>query len=400
MTSVVANICIETADYPPVYYPGSVIKGDVVLKMSGRMSPIRRIEVNLSGIAHAFWTQDERIGNRYYRIPYTYTEKILGVRLDNILPTRQRSVNYQAPYQVTVEDSSVQLGPGRHKFPFIICLSKNLILPTSYEYTDNHPFVSRLKGYIRYMLAVKVSATSGQNFTAVKGITIISNIDVNAPNLLRPLSNSKEKTVCCLCCASGPVSMTVSTDRSAYCSGESIRINVDTENHSSRRIVEIIASLKQTVVFYGDPEWNGLFRNWILSHLSSETYKIDKIIRTVNSSTSLQNISVPIPVIIPTIIDCSSVQVFYTLKVTLVLRRALDLNVELPIVIGTIPFRGPNTNPAPNPVNYPQHDTGTNNLSYTPISTKQVYIGFDAYTQGDLHYTPLYSYVDSSSSTR
>ena len=50
--------------------------------------------------------------------------------------------------------------------------------------------------------------------------------------------------------------MTVSTDRGAYCSGESIRINVDAKNHSSRRIVEIIASLKQAVVFFGDPEWH------------------------------------------------------------------------------------------------------------------------------------------------
>jgi len=258
--------------------------------------------------------------------------------------------------------------------------------------------MSRLNGYIRYMLAVRVSATSGQNFTAIKGITIISNIDVNAPTLLRPLSNSKEKTVCCLCCASGPVSMTVSTDRGAYCSGESIRINVDTENHSSRRIVEIIASLKQTVVFYGDPEWHGLFRNLMLSQLSSKTYRIDKIIKTVYSSTNLQNISLLIPLIIPTITGCNSVQVFYTLKVTLVLRNALDLNVELPIVIGTIPLRGPNTNPAANSVNYPQHnDTGRNNLSYAPVSTKRIYIGIDAYTQGDLHYTPLYSYVDASS---
>ena len=187
MTSVTANISIETTNYPPVYYPGSVIKGDVVLEMSGRMSPIHCIEVNLSGIAYAYWTQKERIGRHNHRIAYTYTEKILGLRLDNILPTRQRSDNNQ------VADSSVQLGPGRHKFPFIICLSKNLTLPTSYEYTDNPPFLSRLNGYIRYMLKVRVSAKSGQNFTAIKGITIISNIDVNAPTLLRPLSNSKER---------------------------------------------------------------------------------------------------------------------------------------------------------------------------------------------------------------
>ena len=143
--------------------------------------------------------------------------------------------------------------------------------------------------------------------------------------------------------------MTVSTDRSGYCSGEAIHINVDVENHSKRIIVEIRPSLKQTIVFYGNPEWHGLFRSLVLSRLSSKTYKTDKIIKTITTPADAQTMLLPVLLTVPTTTSstCSSIQVFYMLDVILVIRNALDLHVEFPIVIGTIPFRGPNINANP-----------------------------------------------------
>ena len=35
-------------------------------------------------------------------------------------------------------------------------------------------------------------------------------------------------------------------------------------------------------------------------------------------------------------------------------------------------------------------------LSYSAITAKPLYIGNDAYTMGDLHYTPMYSFVDNT----
>ena len=40
------------------------------------------------------------------------------------------------------------------------------------------------------------------------------------------------------------------TDRGGYCPGESIAISMEIENHSSRRINCVLASLKQKVVYY------------------------------------------------------------------------------------------------------------------------------------------------------
>lgn len=240
--------------------------------------------------------------------------------------------------------------------------------------------------------------TSGQSYLAVKGVTIINNIDINTSKLLRPLSSSNEKTVCCLCCASGPVTLTVSTDRGGYCSGESICINVEAENHSKRRIIGIQASLKQTVVFYGNPEWHGLFRSIVLSRLPSRTYKMNKIIKEIESSADSQYMLLPVPVTVPTITNCSSISVYYTLDVCLLLRNALDLHVELPIVIGTIPFRGSNALrvDSASHLHINRQALQRNNLNYV-AGSKQVYIGLDAYTQGDLYYTPLYGCVENES---
>ena len=189
-------------------------------------------------------------------------------------------------------------------------------------------------------------------------------IDVNTPRLLHRVLSSNEKTVCCLLLSSGPISLTVSTDGSGYCSGESIHIN---------------------------SQWHGLFRSLVLSRLPPKTYRTEKIIKTIESSVDTQNMLLPIPLTAPTITSstCSGIQIFYTLDVLLVLHNAWDLHVELPVVVGTIPFRGPNANgPA----------LERNNLIYAPVSTKQVYIGCDAYTQGDLYYTPLYGCVDNAAS--
>ncbi|XP_070543749.1 arrestin domain-containing protein 3-like [Ptychodera flava] len=58
-----------------------------------------------------------------------------------------------------------------------------------------------------------------------------------------------EKTVCCLCCASGPITMTASIDRSGYTPGEKIKVNIDVDNHSSRSVAKTRATLIQWVTY-------------------------------------------------------------------------------------------------------------------------------------------------------
>ena len=369
MTGVEPEVWIETASSPAVYYPGSVIKGNVVMESS--ITPIQ-VKVNLSGIVYTHWKQLIRTGRRRVReISCGHSKTILNVRLNNILPSTHNGVT-----------STQSTGTVYHRLPFTIRLPDNVRLPTSFEYTDLPPVRSDLRGYIRYLLTATISVTS-RSYTAVKGITIISNIDVNTPRLLRPLSSSNEKTIC-FGCVSGLASLTISTDRGAYCSGESICIKVDAESYGLRA-VEIRASLKQLTVFWGNRDYR-----------SRQTYhyEVSKVIKTIKSSVDSQNMSLPIPITIPTITECSSIQMLYALDVVLVLRNERDLHVLLPIVIGTIPFRDPNsldsTGQLPSTTALER-----SNLKYAPISTKQVYLGLDAHIQGNLYYTPLYGYIEN-----
>ncbi|XP_061116982.1 arrestin domain-containing protein 3-like isoform X2 [Conger conger] len=80
-------------------------------------------------------------------------------------------------------------------------------------------------------------------------LKFVSQFDANNPQLLAPLSASKSKELCCLCCASGPVSMDVHLERNVYFPGEIILINAEFENSSSRTIIPR-ATLIQTQKFY------------------------------------------------------------------------------------------------------------------------------------------------------
>ena len=45
-----------------------------------------------------------------------------------------------------------------------------------------------------------------------------------------PVSGNDSKTLCCLCCASGPIQAQVHLDRTGYVAGEFILVNGSVEN--------------------------------------------------------------------------------------------------------------------------------------------------------------------------
>ena len=65
----------------------------------------------------------------------------------------------------------------------------------------------------------------------------------------KPLSRRRKRTSCCLCCKKGPLSLSVQVDRSAYVSGESLRLKADINNRSAEdvrlrlRLVQVSRSI-------------------------------------------------------------------------------------------------------------------------------------------------------------
>ena len=71
---------------------------------------------------------------------------------------------------------------------------------------------------------------------------------------MSPVSMEVQKTLCCWCCASGPIVMNEQIPRTGFCiKNDSVPIEVSVENGSSREIRQVIASIhKQVYILLGE----------------------------------------------------------------------------------------------------------------------------------------------------
>ena len=411
---------IELSKDNAVYFSGSSIEGNVVLDLS-QPKKIQGINIVLTAKAYVHYTEHRSSGTGNDRQSYTvYFSDRQDVFTDVYVQLWGDGRNAQ------------QIAAGKYKFPFKFQLPPDLVLPTSFE--SHH-------GYIRYALTSRLARPWKFDHIATRAITVNELIDINLPKMLTPLSSSNEKTVCCLCCASGPISLSVTIDRAGYCPGESIAISTVAENHSSRKITAVRATLKQMVSYYGKFEResiSGFHHHHGLGHHHhghnhhhhhhlhhhSGGHHESKIIQRIEGpgveaggTSNWKNELLPIPATVPTINSCRIINLSYALTVTLDIPNALDLHVTIPITIGNVPFKGGrmpsngNTGaayppvesyqpvksfPAPSvpqngyvpPPCLPQDGGFTYNTAHPPVN-----VGFDDYTMGETQYAPVYGFV-------
>jgi len=370
----------------PVYFAGSSIEGNVTLELS-EPKIMQGISIVLSGLAYVHWAEERHRGTRDNgpideTVYYSDSETILN-RMSILLWGNGKD--------------SQELAAGRYEFPFKYQLPSNVALPTSFE--GQH-------GYIRYTLTATISRSWKHNHTTKRGITINETVDINTHYLTTPLSSSNEKTLCCLCCASGPISLSVITDRGGYCPGESIAISTEAENHSNKSVTTIQASLKQIVVYFARGQSHTT--SHIIQRIRGPGIEIGDI-------SNWSNELLPIPPTVPSIGSCRIIKLSYILQVTLALSRSFDLQVILrPVTIGNVPFRGSKSvvnNSSCPPVRHPPAQTYVpppyppkplttdSPPSPAPITLNYsaayppVYIGDDSYTMGETQYAPVYGFV-------
>ena len=362
-----------------VYFAGSNVEGTVSLELS-EPKKSEGISIVLSGKAYVHWTERRNIGRGDER--------------------RRETVHY-SDTQIIFKDIFIQLwgngrdsqelsAAGRYEFPFKFQLPSGLVLPTSFESNT---------GYIRYSLLARISRSWKFDHTTTRAITVHEIVDINTAQWIAPLSSSNEKTLCCLCCASGPISLSAKTDRGGYCPGESIAISIEADNHTNRRITYVQATLKRVVVYYARGG----------SHTSSKIIqKIEASGIESGTTSNWSNELLPIPATVPSINSCRILNLSYVLTVTLDIPRAVDLHVTIPITIGNVPFRGGEsaavgtstfsaqpsaptaawlTNSYP-PVGSPPSRSFNYSSAYPPVN-----IGLDNYTMGETQYAPVYGFV-------
>ena len=310
---------IELNDKHQVYIPGTTVKGNVVLEAS-KVEKIHDIKIVFFGEARTYWTvtTSNSTSGRIYL--YSDTEEFFSNQLLHLL----------SDGDVQAECGQV-ITTGVHKFPFHFQLPADGC-PSSFQSGE-----LGADGSIRYWLTATVTQPTFKT-TMQRDITVNEMVDVNIPQLTAPLSNSNEKTVCCLWCASEPISLSVTTDRGGYCIGESIGITVKAKNNSKRRVTTVRASLKQKATLYA--------KDRTFPH-SQPAERVEKnVIQKIEGpgiepggTCSWVNEPLLIPVTTtPTINSCRIMILSYSLTVTLALHYATDLHVTIPITIGNMPY--------------------------------------------------------------
>lgn len=161
-----------------------------------------------------------------------------------------------------------------------------------------------------------------------KEFTVFEHIDINTPLLLSPQAGTKDKTLCCWFCTSGPISLSAKIERKGYTPGESIQIFAEIENCSSRMVVPK-AAIYQTQTFYAKGKMKEVKQ--LVANLRGESLSSGKT-ETWNGK------MLKIPPVSPSILDCSIIRVEYSLMVYVDIPGAINLSLNLPLVIGTIPL--------------------------------------------------------------
>lgn len=303
-----------------VYHPGSVVEGKVVLELTGPQS-VKSITITMSGKARVKF-QKCFLNMR----EYSESETILA----------------DIPRRLWGNDiDSQQIEAGRHEFPFSFQLPSTS-LPTSHERENAN---SDRKGYIRYSLNATLKRSWKFKDHASAAFKVEDIVNVNTPQLSTPQTNYVERRKkCCSCLTSGPISVTVETDKGGYCPGESIVFSVKVENNGNRRIIAVRGLLKKTILY------SAKSTNWVTgtrAHCreTKDLFLIDGPQAGPGGQINW-NDRLPIPLATnPTSSDnCRIIRVYYALNVEVVITWAKNMVVNVPIVIGNTSFQPAMTN--------------------------------------------------------
>ena len=298
------------------YYAGSYIEGNVFLELSKDRVPMKSIIIKLSGMANVSWRISHRhSGSNVYR------------NSENIC-TRRWTI-------WKIEDSCQQqavravFSAGQYEFPFSIPIPATLLAS-----------LEGLHGSIRYSLIAGItnSKETKLKHTTTQGIKIKNTVNTNVPRLMLPLSANVLKVLRGRGRNHGSASLSLTINKGGYYPGEFIGINVKVENQCTNQVNAIRASLVRTVTYYGRLQF---------SHsLQQKSHQVRNIIQSIEGSgipagktAHWTNGLLPVPITPPTTDGHHIIMLSYALDVTLVYHKAGNINVQIPVTIGTTPFR-------------------------------------------------------------
>ena len=298
---------------PPLGIFVSEIAGCVLVVTEEAKRGYEFIKVTLKGYADVSWS--ETSGSvEYGQTTVTYNSHEDFINQTIILWSRENAPNHE-------------LSPGNYQFPFAYSLqSSGRPLPRSFEGTVGH---------IRYEIEATIVKASPlkQDKWITTMVPFVPLVDPNiVPNVRLPKVLQVEKTLCRLCCASGPISLTARVPRTGFCiDQDAIQFEVDIENGSNRQIKQLVAQLQKEVVYIN--EEHRQYSIETLAEVASDPIE-------PHNSRSWRPSPLPIPASKPTIASCSIIQVNYHLKIKASISGAINPHVDFDLFLGNVPLRG------------------------------------------------------------
>lgn len=124
--------------------------------------------------------------------------------------------------------AEIELPAGEHTYPFTCALPPQL--PSSFEGEFGH---------IRYTIKITLDRPWKFDQDSKMAFTVISPVDLNQnPRVKEQFKLNLEKSFCCFCCKSGPLSLIVQLPVTGYVSGQTIPILAECDNASNVKVNE------------------------------------------------------------------------------------------------------------------------------------------------------------------
>ncbi|XP_042346872.1 thioredoxin-interacting protein-like [Plectropomus leopardus] len=185
-------------------------------------------------------------------------------------------------------------------------------------------------GYVRYYVRAELDRPSQNALHCEREFEVEEPLDVNRPDLLAPAAASKQKKVTCMFIPDGQVSISAQIDRKGFCEGEEISINAKFENTCSRIVVP-----KAAIIAH---------HSYLADGRTKELRQKLTAVRGNHIISGMcdmwQGKTIRVPKLRPTLLGCDIIKVDYALMIYLHIPGSEKLILELPLVIGTIPFSG------------------------------------------------------------
>ncbi len=311
-----------TAPPKGVHLPGSTVTGTVTC-VTDKPKNYKQILVKLEGKVNVHFTEHDRetttttttndketvqeqdTNNRQF----TAQEKL--VSFSSVLWDRKTNGGWR-------EHPS---GTNKYNFSFDLPVAN---IPASYkgQYGEIE--------YIAEARVIKGTVLKKDKVTETT-ITVGSIIKIDKPELIRPMSKEVRKTLCCLCCASGPIVMTARIPHTGYCIGyDTIPIEVSVENGSSRVIQQVTLILQQEIHYRAE----GRVRYEIKKITNEASQPIEE-----HTTSTVQFNPITVQSDIPTTLQYNALlSIKYSVIVMAEISLSLGSVICFPIVLGNVPL--------------------------------------------------------------